>query len=105
MTRQSPARVALVHDWLTGMRGGEKVLEVLCELYPDATLFTLIHNPGSVMLCMFKDMGWTVTVSGSSSASASTISAPGFVVFSPDNVTVMVTETLYLPLVMNGGDC
>lgn len=48
MTRQSPARVALVHDWLTGMRGGEKVLEVLCELYPDATLFTLIHNPGSV---------------------------------------------------------
>src|SRR4030065_1075068 len=48
MTRQSPARVALVHDWLTGMRGGEKVLEVLCELYPDATLFTLIHNRGSV---------------------------------------------------------
>ena len=27
-------RVALVHDWLTGMRGGEKVLEVLCELTP-----------------------------------------------------------------------
>ena len=40
-------RVALVHDWLTGMRGGEKVLEVLCELFPDATLFTLLHNPGS----------------------------------------------------------
>ena len=64
-----------------------------------------IHNPGSVMLCMFKDMGWTVTVSGSSSASASAMSAPGFVVFSPDNVTVMVTETLYLPLVMNGDAC
>ena len=28
--------VAVVHDWLTGMRGGEKVLEALCELYPDA---------------------------------------------------------------------
>lgn len=41
-------RVALVHDWLTGMRGGEKVLEVLCEQYPDAALFTLIHVPGSV---------------------------------------------------------
>lgn len=41
-------RVALVHDWLTGMRGGEKCLEVLCELYPDADLFTLIHNRGSV---------------------------------------------------------
>ena len=41
-------RVALVHDWLTGMRGGEKVLEVLCELYPDADLFTLFHKPGTV---------------------------------------------------------
>ncbi len=64
-----------------------------------------IHNPGSVTLCMFKDMGWTVTVSSSSVASASLVSAPGFAVFSLDNVTVMVTETLYLPLVMNGGDC
>jgi glycosyltransferase involved in cell wall biosynthesis len=41
-------RVALVHDWLTGMRGGEKVLEVFCELYPDADLYTLIHVPGRV---------------------------------------------------------
>jgi glycosyltransferase involved in cell wall biosynthesis len=40
--------VALVHDWLTGMRGGEKVLEVLCELYPQATLFTLLHNKGAM---------------------------------------------------------
>jgi glycosyltransferase involved in cell wall biosynthesis len=41
-------RVALVHDWLTGMRGGEKVLEVLCELYPDADILTLFHRRGSV---------------------------------------------------------
>lgn len=41
-------KVALVHDWLTGMRGGEKVLEVLCERFPKATLFTLVHVPGSV---------------------------------------------------------
>jgi glycosyltransferase involved in cell wall biosynthesis len=41
-------KVAIVHDWLTGMRGGEKVLEVLCELYPEAHLYTLIHNKGSV---------------------------------------------------------
>jgi glycosyltransferase involved in cell wall biosynthesis len=41
-------KVALVHDWLTGMRGGEKVLEVLCERYPHAELFTLLHVPGSV---------------------------------------------------------
>jgi len=41
-------KVALVHDWLTGMRGGERVLEVLCERYPDAELFTLLHIRGSV---------------------------------------------------------
>jgi glycosyltransferase involved in cell wall biosynthesis len=41
-------RCALVHDWLTGMRGGEKVLEVLCEIFPCADLYTLIHVPGSV---------------------------------------------------------
>ena len=44
-----PSRnVAIVHDWLTGMRGGEKVLEAICELYPDATLYTLVQVPGSV---------------------------------------------------------
>jgi glycosyltransferase involved in cell wall biosynthesis len=41
-------RVALIHDWLTGMRGGEKVLEALCELYPDADVFTLFHDRGTV---------------------------------------------------------
>jgi glycosyltransferase involved in cell wall biosynthesis len=49
--RTAPAagpRVALVHDWLTGMRGGERCLEVFCELFPDAPLFTLLHVPGSV---------------------------------------------------------
>ena len=40
-------RIAFVHDWLTGMRGGEKALEVLCERYPDAELFTLVHVRGS----------------------------------------------------------
>ena len=40
-------RVALVHDWLTGMRGGERCLEVFCELFPGADLFTLLHVPGS----------------------------------------------------------
>ncbi|HUF17932.1 MAG TPA: glycosyltransferase [Thermoanaerobaculia bacterium] len=41
-------RVAVLHDWLTGMRGGEKVLEAILELYPSAELFTLFHFPGSV---------------------------------------------------------
>jgi len=41
-------KVALVHDWLTGMRGGEKVLEALGGLFPGAPIFTLFHFPGSV---------------------------------------------------------
>ncbi len=41
-------KAALVHDWLTGYRGGEKVLEVIAELLPDADIYTLIHVPGSV---------------------------------------------------------
>jgi len=41
-------KAAIIHDWLTGMRGGEKCLEVFCEIFPDADLYTLIHIPGSV---------------------------------------------------------
>ncbi len=41
-------KIALVHDWLTGMRGGEKCLEALCERFPDATLHTLLHRPGKL---------------------------------------------------------
>jgi glycosyltransferase involved in cell wall biosynthesis len=41
------AKVALVHDWLTGQRGGEKVLEVFAEIFPDAPIYTLFHFPGS----------------------------------------------------------
>ena len=44
----SSLRVAVVHDWLTGMRGGEAVLEVLLDLFPRAEIFTLVHVPGSV---------------------------------------------------------
>jgi glycosyltransferase involved in cell wall biosynthesis len=41
-------RVALIHDWLTGMRGGEKCLEAFCELYPGSPIYTLVHRRGSV---------------------------------------------------------
>ena len=41
-------RIAFVHDWLTGMRGGEKVLDALCERFPQAEVFTLVHVRGSV---------------------------------------------------------
>ncbi len=42
------SRVAIVHDWLTGMRGGERVLEAMLDVVPDAEIFTLLHVAGSV---------------------------------------------------------
>ncbi|MCB1319463.1 MAG: glycosyltransferase family 4 protein, partial [Leptospiraceae bacterium] len=44
----SDIKVAVVHDWLTGMRGGEVVLEAILRLVPNADLFTLMYNPGTV---------------------------------------------------------
>lgn len=40
-------RVALVHDWVTGLRGGERVLDEIAGLFPSADLFTLVHAPGT----------------------------------------------------------
>ena len=39
-------RVALVHDWLVTLRGGERVLDAFCELFPNATIHTLVRRPG-----------------------------------------------------------
>jgi len=47
-------KVALVHYWLTGMRGGEKVLEALCELYPDADIFTLVCDESRISTTLKK---------------------------------------------------
>lgn len=41
-------RVAVIHDWLTGMRGGEAILEGILDALPQAEIFTLFHFPGSV---------------------------------------------------------
>lgn len=41
-------RCAIIHYWLLGMRGGEHVLEALCELLPDADIFTLFYQPDRV---------------------------------------------------------
>jgi glycosyltransferase involved in cell wall biosynthesis len=35
---------ALCHDWLSGMRGGERVLEMLCDGFPSAPIYTLLAN-------------------------------------------------------------
>jgi glycosyltransferase involved in cell wall biosynthesis len=54
---QPRRRVALVHDWLTGMLGGEKVLEAIAELYPTATIHTLLHVRGSVSPALERQPG------------------------------------------------
>src|SRR5271156_2519193 len=41
-------RTAIVHYWLLNMRGGEKVVEALCRLLPDADVFTLFYHPERV---------------------------------------------------------
>ncbi|MDH3251561.1 MAG: glycosyltransferase, partial [Ignavibacteria bacterium] len=43
-----PDRIAIIHEWLTSMRGGEKCVEAMCEVFPNAEIFTLLHIPGSV---------------------------------------------------------
>ena len=46
--QRQPLEAALAHDWLTGMRGGERVLELLCRRFPKAPIYTLIHDPNAV---------------------------------------------------------
>lgn len=41
-------RVALVHHWLVEQGGGERVVEALCRLYPDADLFTNMYRPAGI---------------------------------------------------------
>ena len=41
-------KVALVHYWLLAMRGGEQVLEALCDMYPDAEIFTLFCDRAAI---------------------------------------------------------
>ena len=41
-------RCAIVHYWLLGMRGGEKVVEELCRILPQPDIFTLFYDPDRV---------------------------------------------------------
>src|SRR5471030_618325 len=38
-------RAAIVHYWLLNRRGGEKVLDAICRLLPQADIFTLFCDP------------------------------------------------------------
>lgn len=46
--RGSEPRVAIIHYWLVGMRGGEKVLEALLRMFPGADIYTHAYNPAAV---------------------------------------------------------
>ena len=54
MSLRSTPRTALVHDWLTGMRGGEKVLESIAGLFSEAPIYTLFHFPGTISASLEK---------------------------------------------------
>src|ERR1700679_499509 len=41
-------KVAIVHYWLVGMRGGEKGVEALCDMFPQADIFTHVYVPDAV---------------------------------------------------------
>ena len=41
-------KLAIIHDWLIGMRGGEKVLEEVLRLFPESEIFTLFYIPRNV---------------------------------------------------------
>jgi len=41
-------RVAIIHYWLVGMRGGEKVLEAICRIFPDADIYTHVADPAKL---------------------------------------------------------
>lgn len=48
LRRGRAPKVALIHYWLVGMRGGEKVLEALCRMFPEADIFTHVYDPTRV---------------------------------------------------------
>lgn len=41
-------KVAIIHYWLVNMRGGEKVLEAICELFPEADIYTHVYDPKNI---------------------------------------------------------
>jgi glycosyltransferase involved in cell wall biosynthesis len=52
-------KVAIVHYWLVNMRGGEKVIEALLEMFPDADIFTHVYNPKAISRTISKQKIFT----------------------------------------------
>lgn len=40
-------KVVLLHDWISAFRGGERVLEAFCEMFPEAPIYTLFYEKGT----------------------------------------------------------
>ncbi len=59
----SEPRVALVHYWLIGMRGGEQVLEAMCRMFPQADIFTHVYDPDKVSPLINSHRVYTTSVS------------------------------------------
>jgi glycosyltransferase involved in cell wall biosynthesis len=56
-----------VHDWLTGVRGGERVLEAVAEIFPRSDLFTLLYIPGKLpptITTLKRHVSWLQKVPG-----------------------------------------
>lgn len=58
----STPRVALIHYWLVGMRGGEQVLEALCRMFPQADIFTHVYVPEKVSPLINRHRVFTTSV-------------------------------------------
>jgi hypothetical protein len=41
-------KVAIIHHWPVGMRSGERVIEALCDMYPQADIFTHVYVPKTI---------------------------------------------------------
>lgn len=55
-------KVAIVHYWLVTMRGGEKVLESLCEMFPEADIYTNVYNPANISETIKKHAIYTTPI-------------------------------------------
>ncbi|MCL2519494.1 MAG: glycosyltransferase [Spirochaetaceae bacterium] len=56
-------KVAIVHYWLVTMRGGEKVVEALCELFPQADIYTHVVNKKNLSPTLLKHNIYTTSIS------------------------------------------
>ena len=57
-------KVAIVHYWLVTMRGGEKVVEELCRLFPDADIYTNVYNPDKISETIKAHKIYTTKING-----------------------------------------